>query len=98
MPRVTFYFDGFNFYNGLKESSIKDASWKACYWINPVMFCNEFIGDNTLVNVKYFTADPINVQQRIRHKHYFKLLKEINPTLLHIINGWYKEKTNYFRN
>ncbi len=98
MPRVTFYFDGFNFYNGLKESSIKDASWKACYWINPVMFCNEFIGDNTLVNVKYFTADPINVQQRIRHKHYFKLLKEINPTLLQIINGRYKEKTNYCRN
>ena len=97
MPRITFYFDGFNFYNGLKESSKYDYSWKKCYWINPIAFCNEFIGENNLVKVKYFTADPLNVQQKIRHKEYFKLIKALNPELLEVINGKYKEKNNTCR-
>ena len=49
MPRVTFYFDGFNFYNGLKESIKKDPTWRGCYWIDPVQFCKNFIGENELV-------------------------------------------------
>lgn len=94
MARITFYFDGFNFYNGLKESSRKDNSWKPFYWIDPVKLCEEFIGVNTLVKVKYFTADPLNVQQRVRHKLYFSVIKKLNPEILQIINGKYKEKTN----
>jgi len=38
MKRTTFYFDGFNFYYGLKEKSNEDESWKEFYWIDFVKF------------------------------------------------------------
>ncbi len=93
MNRVTFYFDGFNFYNGLKEQSKADKSWRKYYWFDVVKFCQSFISpDQTLVAVKYFTSDPLNVQQRQRHKKFFEVNSVLNPNTFQIINGKYKKK------
>lgn len=57
MKRVIFYFDGFNFYHGLRDMCRISKDWKAFYWLDFVAFCREFIvGDQELVKVKYFTA------------------------------------------
>lgn len=93
MPRVTFYFDGFNFYNGLKAASQKNRIWRSFYWIDIVKFCSQFIGkEDHLHKIKYFTADPLNDLQRSRHKHFFAANHALNSPTLQIIQGVYKKK------
>ena len=91
MPqRVTFYIDGFNFYNGLKAKSSVDRSWKKYYWINFVEFCQQFLGpDQVIEKVKYFTAPPLNVQKQKRQGKLFKANWLLNPTKLEFVIGKY---------
>lgn len=88
--RVSFYIDGFNFYNGLKAKSTVDRYWKKFYWINFVEFCKQFLGpDQILEQVKYFTAPPLNVQKQKRQGKLFKANRLLNPTKLEFIIGKY---------
>lgn len=91
MPqRVSFYIDGFNFYNGLKAKSTLDRSWKKYYWIDFVDFCEQFLGpDQVLEKIKYFTAPPLNVQKQKRQGKLFKANRLRNPTKLEFIIGKY---------
>ena len=88
--RVSFYIDGFNFYNGLKAKATKDRSWKKYYWIDFVFFCQQFLGpDQVLERVKYFTAPPLNIQKQKRQGKLFKANRILNPTKLEFIIGKY---------
>ena len=71
--RVIFYFDGFNFYNGLREQSLINPAWKNYYWIDLVKFCEQFItpSDSELVAVKYFTSPPTNLTKRSKQSAFF---------------------------
>ena len=91
--RVTFYFDGFNFYNGLKDKSILDRTWKNYYWLDLVKFCNEFLAEeHNLVKVKYFTAPPSDDLKRSKQSAFFSANKLLNGDLVEIIKGKYQTK------
>jgi uncharacterized LabA/DUF88 family protein len=94
LKRVIFYFDGFNFYNGLREKSIENNKWKNYYWIDFVKFCNGFLYDKTheLIGVKYFTAPPSNDKKRSRQSALFSANKLLNPTKFSVIKGQYQDK------
>lgn len=92
MNRIIFYFDGFNFYNGLKEKSILDPTWKKYYWIDFVKFCNSFSQDGQVTSVKYFTAPPSNNGKRSRQSALFGANKLINPHTFIQIKGNYQNK------
>ena len=65
--RATFYIDGFNFYNGLKDAIKEDRSWKKYYWLDLVAFANQFLDkSHELVKVKYFTAPPLDIGKESR--------------------------------
>lgn len=92
MNRVGFYFDGFNFYNGLKERAVIYPKWKNYYWIDFVALCKEFIQNSELVFVKYFTAPPSNNLQRSRQSALFSANRILNPEKFITINGNYQFK------
>lgn len=65
--KVVFYFDGFNFYHGLKDYTLINSEWKNYYWLDFVKFCSQFVFEHDnqkLHKVKYFTAPPKDVQKR----------------------------------
>lgn len=93
MNRVIFYFDGFNFYNGLKEKSSQVPQWKNYYWIDFMKLCNQFMPDSEVVAVKYFTAPPSDNGQRSRQSALFSANKLLNPGKFLPINGNYQSKT-----
>lgn len=98
MKRAIFYFDGFNFYNGLKSKADLEPIWKKFYWIDFVKFCEQFVSDDTLVNVKYFTAPSPNDKQRSRQSALFYANKLLNPDKFFLINGSYQNKTAKCKN
>ena len=74
MRRVNFYFDGFNFYYGLKSSG-----WKKYYWLDIVKFCSWFLKPNQeLGTVYYFTAAPKDEGKKNRQDLFFSANK-LNP-------------------
>lgn len=88
MARVTFYFDGFNFYYGLKKKSSADVSWRKFYWIDFVKLCEQFLGPGQrLEKVKYFSAAPLNVGKQSRQSALFKANNLLNPDKFEIIRG-----------
>ena len=93
--RVIFYFDGFNFYNGLRDKSLIDPNWKQYYWIDLVKFCEAFITstDSELIAVKYFTSPPTNPTKRSKQSAFFGANKLLNPTRFIIVNGHHTKKT-----
>lgn len=94
MARVTFYFDGFNFYYGLKSKKAEDASWKAFYWLDFVKFCEEFLGEGqTLEKVKYFTTAPHNRNKQARQQALLTANKYLNSDRFQVIRGKYYDKT-----
>jgi uncharacterized LabA/DUF88 family protein len=93
MQRVTFYIDGFNFYNGLKAKMKTDPLWKKYYWIDIVALCEQFIGNGQeLIKVKYFTAPPLNSGKQLRQAKLFKANTLLNPDIFKIILGKYYKK------
>lgn len=93
MKRVIFYFDGFNFYNGLKEKAQANPDWKKFYWIDFVAFCSQFFPDASLEAVKYFTAPPSNNGQRGRQAALFAANSIRNPEKFLVVKGNYQNKT-----
>lgn len=94
MARVTFYFDGFNFYYGLKSKKIEDANWKAYYWLDFVKFCKQFLGEGqTLEKVKYFTTSPHNRNKQARQQALLTANRYLNSDKFQVIRGKYYDKT-----
>ena len=93
MKRVIFYFDGFNFYNGLKEKSEQDNQWRSYYWIDLVKFCEQFFteGDSD-VWVKYYTSRPMNKEKASRQSAFLNANKQINGERFSIVYGQYISK------
>jgi uncharacterized LabA/DUF88 family protein len=88
MKRVIFYFDGFNFYNGLRDKSLKEPQWKNYYWIDLFKFCNQFIYEGSeLIAVKYFTSPPMNDKKRSKQSAFFGANKLINKEKFLVYNG-----------
>ena len=93
MKRVIFYFDGFNFYYGLREMSRASKDWKKFYWIDFVAFCDQFISDGQELScVKYFTAPPVNTGKRGRQSALLAANKAINQERFQIVKGKYYTK------
>lgn len=91
--RVTFYIDGFNFYNGLKDAARNNAMWRRYYWLDLVKFAEQFLGqDEELVSVKYFTAVPLKTDKAQRQSALFRANKFINGARIEFINGKYYTK------
>jgi len=95
MKRVIFYFDGFNFYNGLKDMCVVDPKWKNYYWIDLFKFCQQFVYEHEgskLTTVKYFTAPPKNEQKRNRQSAFLGANKVMNGDKFVIYAGHYAWK------
>lgn len=93
MKRVIFYFDGFNFYNGLKDKSKIEPIWKNYYWLDLVKFCNSFLSqEHNLIKVKYFTAPPRDDKQRSKQSAFLSANKLLNSDFIEVINGKYLNK------
>lgn len=91
--RVIFYFDGFNFYNGLRQKKRQDPRWIRYYWIDFVKLCRTFLDPaDQLVKVKYFTAPPLNSQKQQRQSLLFHVNKQLNPGVFEVIQGKYYQK------
>lgn len=74
MRRVNFYFDGFNFYYGLKS-----YGWRKYYWLDVVKFCSRFLkAEQELGRVYYFTATPKDNGKKDRQDLFFSANK-LNP-------------------
>jgi len=87
MKKVIFYFDGFNFYNGLKDQAEIEPVWKTYYWIDIVKLCNQFFSEgDSIISVKYYTSKPINKYKSSRQAAFLganKLINGENFTILH---------------
>lgn len=92
MNRVRFYFDGFNFYNGLKDISIRYPEWKDYYWLDFVRFGEQFYTNSEEVSVKYFTAPPSNEGKRSRQSALFAANRILHSGQFEIIKGNYQNK------
>lgn len=94
--KVVFYFDGFNFYNGLKSYAESNPEWKNYYWIDLIKLCSQFVfsQDNQVLHkVKYYTAPPRNETKRSKQSALFGANKVLNDTLFEVINGHYADKS-----
>ncbi len=93
MKRVIYYFDGFNFYYGLREMCKSDRDWKRFYWIDFVALCEEFMpNEQSLECVKYFTSPPINTNKRSRQSALLNANKLLNGDRFEIVKGKYYTK------
>lgn len=94
MPkRVTFYFDGFNFYFALKRKKKNSPEWKDFYWLDLVAFCESFLGpDQVLEKVIYFTASPLSPQKNSRQSAFLNANRILHPDKFEVIRGKYMSK------
>ena len=92
--RVIFYFDGFNFYNGLRDKAKVDISWKRFYWIDFYQLCYQFIDSNEfeIVKIKYFTAPPLNQYKSQRQGTLLAANRLLHPDVFEVIQGKYYDR------
>lgn len=84
--RVNVYFDGFNFYYGLKS-----MGWKQFYWLDLVSFSAKFLRPyQTLGTVSYFSAVPHDAGKADRQDLLFSVNK-LNPQF-NLFLGKYMKK------
>lgn len=68
MKKVNFYFDGFNFYYGLRSKK-----WRKYYWLDIIKFCESFLlQDQELNKVYYCTAVQTNLGKKKRQDDFFR--------------------------
>lgn len=85
--RVNVYYDGFNFYYGLKSKG-----WKRYYWLDLVALPRQFLRPNQVINaVNYFSAVPHDSGKADRQDLLFSANK-LNPTF-GLFLGKYMKKT-----
>lgn len=94
MKRVIFYFDGFNFYYGLRDKKCIEPQWQNYFWIDLVKFCEQFIDtqNSELTSVKYFTSPPRSNVKRTRQSAFLNVNKTLNPDKFFLFNGQYQDK------
>ena len=86
--KVIVYVDGFNFYYGLKNN----PAWKRYYWLDLVKLFEKFMLNNQeLKAVKYFSARPINNEDKARRQAMLFDANKENPKF-HLILGKYLKK------
>ena len=86
--KVIVYVDGFNFYFGLKEKK-----WRKYYWLDFVSFFESLLRPyQTLVEVKYFSAKPVNQVKSERQDLLFSANK-LNPKFKLILGKYLKKDT-----
>lgn len=91
--RTIVYVDGFNFYYGLKKHS-----WRRYYWLDLVKLFEKFMLKNQeLRTVKYFSAKPINNNDKAERQAMLFRANEENPKF-HLILGKYLRKSLVCRN
>jgi hypothetical protein len=91
--RVTFYFDGFNFYFALKRKKDIIPQWKDYYWLDMVSFCESFLGkDQVLEKVLYFTASPLNSRKNSRQSAFLNANRLLHPDKFEVVRGKYMSK------
>ena len=85
--RVMFYYDGFNFYRGLKS-----MEWKDCYWIDLYEFSQKLINKYdgySIFGVHYFTAKPYNRDKRLRQNIWLDTNQKLHSDRLEVHYGKY---------
>jgi len=94
MQRVIFYFDGLNYYNGIRDKAAIDAHWKNYYWLDFVAFCRLFLieGQHELIKVRYFTSPPVNQEKRSRQSALLSANKILHPGVFQVHSGNHQEK------
>ncbi len=96
MKRVIFYYDGFNFYNGLRAKSLIDPHWKNYYWLDLVKFSSQFFLENGGIDkVKYFTSPPHNPKKKSKQSALFSANSTINKDKFEVIMGQYNSETMF---
>jgi len=87
--RVIAYFDGFNYYEGLRKKG-----WKEYYWQDLVKFVESFLRPyQELVEVRYFSAIQKNREKAQRQDKFFQANK-LNPKF-QLILGEFKQRTKW---
>jgi uncharacterized LabA/DUF88 family protein len=85
--RVNVYFDGFNFFYGLKSKG-----WKAFYWLDFVSFSEKFLRANQEIqSVSYFSAVPHEQVSADRQDLLFSANK-LNPKFNLYLGKFMKKK------
>lgn len=91
MKKVFFYFDGFNFYNGLK-----DGNHYQYYWIDIVKLSKLLISkikESEIETVYYFSALPTwNEAKTKRHKKFYAVNQKLNPGVFKVVSGKFSKK------
>jgi uncharacterized LabA/DUF88 family protein len=87
--RVIAYFDGFNYYEGLRKKG-----WRCYYWQDFVKFSELFLKPyQELIEVRYFSAIQKNVEKAGRQDKLFQANK-LNPKF-QLILGEFKQRTKW---
>lgn len=85
---VIFYYDGFNFYRGLKSEG-----WKDCYWLDLYKFSERLIhkfDGYEIMGIHYFTAKPYNKSKRLRQNIWLDTNLKLYPDRLEVNYGKYE--------
>jgi len=83
--RVRFYFDGFNFYEGLRSKK-----WRKYYWLDIIKFCEQFCKPyQKLVGVTYFSAIQYDREKAARQDKFFQA-NLLNPRFDLILGSFRK--------
>lgn len=90
IKKVNFYYDGFNFYRGLKE-----ANWQKFYWLNIVEFSRKLIGkyDGWELNkTNYYTAKPYGKDKALRQQMFIFANQKLTSGIFDVKWGQYGER------
>jgi uncharacterized LabA/DUF88 family protein len=95
VAKVGIYCDGFNIYYGLR--SYYYSTGQCLYWLDIRAFCQALATrrpygrpEDTAAIVKYFTADPVTADQRLRHQNYYSMIRSRGG--VDVIDGRYSAK------
>ena len=87
--KVVVYFDGFNYYEGLRKKG-----WRKYYWQDLVKFVEFFLRPHQeLEQVRYFSAIQKNIEKAKRQDKFFQANKT-NPKF-NLILGEFKQRTKW---
>ena len=77
--RAIFYYDGFNFYKGLRE-----VGWKDCYWLDLYQFSKNILEKYKwyeITHIHYFTCRPFNRGKTLRQGIWLNTNEKLHPEI-----------------